>query len=62
LLFAIWFHLLTVTGHARLPRDTGRDDDDLGAGQSFLEAGGVGVVALDLAVGVDVADIGSDTL
>ena len=51
----------TVTGHAGLARNTGRDEDDLGALEGVLKAGAVGGVASDNAVGVDVAEISSDT-
>ena len=51
----------TVTGHAGLAGNTGRDEDDLRALESIAEARGGRVVASDGAVGVDVAQIGSDT-
>lgn len=51
----------TVTGHAGLTGDTGRDEDDLGALEGILKATGIGLVTADSAVGVDVAEISSDT-
>jgi hypothetical protein len=53
--------LLTITGHARLAGNTGRDEDDLGVGKSILEAGGSRIIASDGAVGVDVAEISGNT-
>jgi hypothetical protein len=53
--------LHTVTGHAGLARNTGRDEDDLGALEGIAKAGGGRVEASDSAVGVDVAEISSDT-
>lgn len=53
------FH--TVTSHAGLTGNTGRDKDDLGTLESIAEASFAGVVAVDGAVGVDVAEISSDT-
>lgn len=50
-----------ITGHAGLTGDTGRDEDDFGALQSITQTLGGGVVAIDGAVGVDVAQISSDT-
>lgn len=43
------FH--TVTGHARLAGDTSGDEDDLRALETLAEAGGSGIVALDLSCG-----------
>ena len=51
----------TVTGHAGLARNTGRDEDDLRALESIAETRGSRVVASNGAVGVDVAQISSDT-
>lgn len=51
-----------VTGHAWLARDTGGDQDDFGALEGGGEAGGGRVVALDGGLGVDVGDVGGDTL
>jgi hypothetical protein len=51
----------TVTGHAGLAGNTGRDEDDLGALESITEARLVGLVARDGAVGVNVAKVRSDT-
>jgi hypothetical protein len=51
----------TVTGHARLARNTSRDEDDLRALESLAETRGSRLVATDGAVGVDVAQISSDT-
>lgn len=51
----------TVTGHAGLTRDTGGDEDDLRALEGVTEARVGGVVARDDAVGVDVAEISSNT-
>lgn len=51
----------TVTSHAGLAGDTGRDEDDLRALEGLAEAGGSGLVASDSAVGVDVAQVSSDT-
>ena len=66
-----------VTGHAGLARDTGGDDNDLSALEGLGKTGGSGIVAADLglsitvcgssagvaylALGVDVANVGSDT-
>ena len=54
--------LLTITCHAGLARNTGRDENDLGALERSSEMLGALVVALDGALGVDMADIGGDTL
>jgi hypothetical protein len=51
----------TITGHARLARNTGRNEDDLSASEGLLQAGGSRVVTGDGAVGVDVAEISGDT-
>jgi hypothetical protein len=49
-----------IARHAGLARDAGGDDDDLGARQAVAQGRGGLVVAGDLALGIDVADIGSD--
>lgn len=51
----------TITGHAGLARNTSRDEDDLRALESITETGRGGIETLDGAVGVDVAQISSDT-
>lgn len=51
----------TITGHAGLTRDTGGDEDNLRALESITETRLGGVVASNDTVGVDVAQIGSDT-
>jgi hypothetical protein len=53
--------LLTVTGHAGLTGNTGRNEDDLGALEGIGKAALSRLVALNGAVSVDVADISSDT-
>lgn len=50
----------TITGHAWLARNAGRDQDNLTAAQAVFEALGSWVVALDDAVGVDVSNISRD--
>jgi hypothetical protein len=50
-----------VTGHARLARNTGRDEDNLSISESLLQSGGSRVISGNGAVGVDVAEISSDT-
>lgn len=50
-----------ITGHTGLAGNTGGDEDDLSILESSSEASLVGVVAGDGAVGVDVAQVGSDT-
>lgn len=50
-----------VTGHTGLAGDTGGDEDDLRALEGITKTLGGGVVAVDSAVGVDVAQISSDT-
>lgn len=52
---------LTITGHSRLSGHSSRDQDNLCASESCLETGGIRSVASDLALGVNVADIGRDT-
>lgn len=51
----------TITGHARLARNTSGDENNLGASEAGLETLGCGLVPLDRALGVDVTDISSDT-
>jgi hypothetical protein len=51
----------TVTGHARLARNTGGDEDNLSVRESLLQSGRSRVIAGNGAVGVDVAEISSDT-
>lgn len=52
----------TVTGHAGLTGNTGRDEDDLRTLEGIAETSrGRRVVARDSAVGVDVAEVSSDT-
>lgn len=51
----------TVTGHAGLARNTGRDQDNLGALKSIAQTRRSRVEARDRAVGVDVAQISGDT-
>lgn len=51
-----------VAGHARLTGHAGWDQNDLGARESGCQSAGGGVVASDFALGVDVADVRSDTL
>lgn len=51
----------TVTGHAGLARNTSRDKDDLGAVKGITETRRSRVKTRDGAVGVDVAQISSDT-
>lgn len=69
--------LLTIARHAGFARHTSRNDDNLGALECLGEAGGRGVISSDLcasadggsqseeasylALGVDVANVGSDT-
>lgn len=59
--FFFFFSHHTVTGHARLARNTGRNEDNLGALESVAKAGAGGFVAVDVAVGVDVTQVSSDT-
>lgn len=53
--------MLTITGHAGLAGNTGRDEDDLGALEGSSETLITSLVAVDGGVGVDVGDIGSNT-
>lgn len=57
----LYVNLLTITCHAWLARNAGRDENNLGALEGSGEVLSAAVVALDGALGVDVADIGSDT-
>jgi hypothetical protein len=50
-----------VTGHAWLAGDTGGDEHDFGAFEGCCQSAGCRVVASDLALGVDVADVCGDT-
>jgi hypothetical protein len=50
-----------ITGHTGLAGNTGGDEDDLRALEAVTETGSIGVVALDDAVGVDVAQISGNT-
>lgn len=51
----------TITGHARLSRYTGGNEDDFCASESIFQAIGVGLVAGDNALGVDVTNISGNT-
>lgn len=51
----------TIAGHARLSWYAGRNEDNFCAGEGFFQAIGVGLVASDNALGVDVANISGDT-
>jgi hypothetical protein len=50
-----------ITGHTGLAGNTSGDENDLGALEAVTETGSIGVVALDDAVGVDVAEISGNT-
>lgn len=50
-----------ITGHAGLAGNTSGNEDDLGSLEAVLETGTLGLVAGNSAVGVDVAQISSDT-
>lgn len=50
-----------ITGHARLPGNTSRDDNNIGASKSVLQAVILGQVTGDFSDGGDVREIGSDT-
>lgn len=50
-----------ITGHAGLAGDTSGDEDDLRVLEALTETSSIGAVASDGAVGVDVAQISSDT-
>lgn len=58
-----WFCMVlrTITGHAGLARNTSRDEDNLSVSESFLQSGRSRFIASNGAVGIDVAEIGSDT-
>ena len=58
-----WYDLLghTISGHSRLSGYTSGDQDDLGTSEGLFEARRFWGVALDIALGVDVTDVGSDT-
>lgn len=51
-----------ITGHTGFARNARGDEDDLRALEAVTETGGIGIVALDNAVGVDVAEISGNTL
>lgn len=57
------FHITihTITSHARLSWNTGRNQDNVGTSQTFSKTRWCWIVALDCAFSVDVADIGSNT-
>ena len=50
----------TVAGHARLSWYTSGDEDDFSAGESLFQAIGVGLIACDHALGVDVPNVSGD--
>lgn len=53
---------LTITGHARLAGNTSGNEDNLSASKALLQtSGSVWAISLDCALGVDVANVGSDT-
>jgi hypothetical protein len=54
-------NILTITGHAWLAGDTGRNDDNLGTSECLSEGRGRLVVASDGAGGVYVSHISGDT-
>lgn len=51
----------TITGHSWFTGNTSGDQDNLRAVKSLLETCGSRVIACDRAVGVDMAQISSDT-
>lgn len=51
----------TIASHARLPWYASRNEDDFCTGESLFQAIGIGLVAGDDALGVDVANISGDT-
>jgi hypothetical protein len=51
----------TVTGHAWLAGNASWDDDDFSTSQTLAQSRGSLIIAGNLAPGVDVADISSDT-
>ena len=53
------FH--TISGHSWLSWNTSGNYDNLGTSETFSESRGCLIVALDFALGVDMADIGSNT-
>ena len=53
---------LTITGHAGLAGNTSGDEDNLGTLKGGGEASSIGLVTGHGGVGVDVRDIGSNTL
>ena len=50
-----------VAGHARLSGDTGGDENDFSTLESGCQSAGCRIISGDLALGVDVGDIGCDT-
>jgi hypothetical protein len=50
-----------VTSHSGLARNTGRNQNDLGTLEGGVQSAGGWLIAGDLALGVDVANIGGDT-
>lgn len=51
----------TVSSHSRLSWHTSWDQNDLGTGEGVLESRTFWCVAFDIALGIDVTDVGSDT-
>jgi len=51
----------TIAGHSRLAGNTGRDENNLSAGKTLPKSLWCGLVTLDSALGIDVADISGDT-
>lgn len=51
------YSMLTVTGHARLAGDTSGDEDNLSTLQALLQARGSRVVALDLFICENLAQL-----
>ena len=51
----------TVSGHSRLSWHASWDQNDLGTGKGVLKPRTFWCVALDIALGIDVTDVGSDT-
>ena len=50
-----------ITGHSRLPGNTGGDEDNLSTRKRSLQVLRSGIVSLNRALGVDVGNIGSNT-
>jgi hypothetical protein len=55
------FITLTISGHARLSRDTSRNQNNIRTLQAFSQARRCRVVSLDCALCVDMAEISSNT-